>query len=176
MTLCKIHKNSARASGAILGFGIALALVLVSLPAASSSPLPAAVRVSLAAAAGELEVVPSPPAAVLFADSLRPGSDPVTANFRIRNQTGSDLKVTLRTDADTTALDGLLRAALSMEGKMLADTTLQGLRRGPVELPLSSGDVARMRLRISIPREILSGYEGRLVHVTIVPAVSPAGG
>ena len=171
----KTNNNAARAAGAILGIGVALALVLVSLPAVSSSPLPATVRVSMAPV-GELEVTPAPPSPVLLAGALRPGGAAAQAEFQVRNQTGSDLRVVLRTGVDSTALDGLLRFRLSDEGRALADTTLQGMRQRPLSLRLRSGARARLRIRVWIPGEVLDGFEGRLVHVSLLPTVSARGG
>jgi hypothetical protein len=171
----KTNDNGARAAGTILGIGVALALVLVSLPAASSSPLPATVRVSMAPV-GELEVTPAPPSPVLLAGALRPGSVPAQAEFQVRNQTGSDLLVLLQTGADSTALDGLLRVRVSEAGRALADTTLQGMRQRSLSLRLRSGARARLRIRAWIPGEVLDGFEGRLVHVSLLPTVSVRGG
>jgi hypothetical protein len=170
-----LHNNGARTAGAALGMGLALALVLVSLPAASSSPLPATVRVTLAPV-GELEVTPPPPRPVLLASALRPGTGAASADFQVRNQTGSDLKVVLRTGADSTALDGLLRIRFSQGARTLADTTLQGMRQRPLGLRLRSGERARLRIQVWIPSDVPAGFEGRLVHVSMVPAVSAAGG
>ncbi|HYJ23013.1 MAG TPA: hypothetical protein VEW07_13435 [Solirubrobacterales bacterium] len=170
-----IHTNGARVAGAILGVGLALALVLVSLPAATSSPLPATVRVSMVPA-GELEVTPSPPSPILLAGALRPGEGPASADFQVRNQTGSDLEVALRTSADSTVLDGLLRVRLSDSGGTLADTTLQGMRQRSLGLRLRSGERARLRIQLWIPSDVLSGFEGRLVHVSLAPTVRTVGG
>lgn len=169
------HNYAARAAGASLGIGLALALVLFSLPAATSSSLPATVRVSVAPV-GELEATPSPPHPVLLANALRPGVGAAGADFQLRNQTGSDLEVVLRAGADSTALDGLLRVRLSAEGRTLANTTLQGMRRRSPDLRLRSGAVARLRIGAWIPSDVLSGYEGHLVHVSLVPTVRTVGG
>jgi hypothetical protein len=170
-----LHNHVTRIAGAILGIGLALALLLFSLPAATSSPLPATVRVSMAPV-GELEATPPPPHPVLRANALRPGAGAAGADFQLRNQTGSDLEVVLHAGTDSTALDGLLRVRLSAEGRTLASTTLQGLRRPSSALRLSSGAVARLRIQAWIPSDVLSGYEGRLVHVSLVPTVRTVGG
>lgn len=159
-----------RVAGAAIGVGLALALLVVSRPGAAGSPLAAAVRVEVASV-GELEVRPGPPRAVLVASALRPGGKRATDDFLLRNQTGADLAVDLLTRPDSTALDGLLRVRAWENGRLLADTTLEGLRARPLPLGLASGQRARLRLQVWLPREVLSGYEGRLVEVSLVPEV-----
>jgi hypothetical protein len=171
----RLHNNMVRTAGAILGVGIALALLLASRPAANGSPLPATARVGIAPT-GELEVTPPSPHPVLVADALRPGGKRAGAAFLLRNQTGRALALELRTSVDSSALDGLLRLRLSDGRRTLADTTLQGMRQRPVSLRLASGARARMRLEAWIPREVLGGYEGRLVRISLVPGVRIPGG
>lgn len=171
----RFHDNFARTAGALLGAGLALFLLLAARPDAAGSPLPATLRVSMAPV-GELEVTPSSPRPVLVADSLLPGDGPAGATFEIRNQTGRTLAIALRTTADSTALNGLVRMRLSVEGKSLADTTLQGLRQRSVGLVLASGAQSQLRLSAWIPNDVLSGYEGRYVGVSMVPTVRARGG
>lgn len=169
------HRDVARLAGAALGIGLAVALLLASRPGAAGSPLPAGVRVEVAAT-GELEVTPSPPRPVLVADALRPGGPRAVSDFQVRNQTGAGLAVDLEASADSTALDGLLRLRVRGPGRVLADSTLEGVRRRPLSLRLASGQRARLRLEAWLPRDILSGYEGRLVTVSLVPEVQALGG
>jgi len=169
------HNNIARATGALLGLGLALAFLVAARPGANASPLPASVRVSIAPI-GELAVRPVFPKPVLSANSLRPGRRPAHATFALRNQTASPLAVGLRATADSTALDGLLRLKLSADGKPLADTTLQGMEQGIPGIHLASGKLSRLRLEAWLPRDVLSGYEGIRVDVSLVPAVRIVGG
>ncbi len=162
--------NLVRGAGAVLGVGLALALLLFSRPGAAGSPLAAEVRVEVAPV-GELEVRPGPPRPVLVAAALRPGGERVGDGFLVRNQSGTDLAVDLVARPDSTALDGLLRTKAWAEERLLADTTLEGLRERPLPLRLASGEGARLRLVVWLPREVLSGYEGRLVEVSLVPEV-----
>jgi hypothetical protein len=171
----RTDKNSVRAAGAILGIGLALALLIASRPGADASPLPATLRVAMAPV-GELEVAPSLNHPVFVAHSLMPGRPPASGSLRIRNQTGSALAVGLRTSVDSTALDGLVRIRLSVDGRPLVDTTVQGMGQRPVGLRLESGARARLDLEVWIPSDILSGYEGRLVNMTLAPQVHPIGG
>jgi hypothetical protein len=162
------HRNVARLAGAALGIGLAVALLLASRPGAVDSPLPAGVRVEVAAT-GELDVTPPSPRPVLVADALRPGGRRAASGFEVRNQTGGGLAVALKATADSTALDGLLRLRVRRAGRVLADTTLEGVRRRPLRLELASGQQSRLRLEAWLPEDILSGYEGRLVTVSLVP-------
>jgi hypothetical protein len=166
--------NAWHISGALLGLALALALIVISRPGAAGSPLPAALRVSLVPT-GELEASPAPPKPLLVANALRPGGPAATAGFQLRNQTGTDLSVSLRAKSGSSALNGLLRIRLEAEGKALAATTLQGLSLRPATLDLASGGRRRLRITAWIPRQVLSGYEGRLVPVSLVPALRPLG-
>jgi hypothetical protein len=171
----RFNKNLVRTAGALVGAGLALIFLLAARPDANSSPLPATVRVSVAPT-GELEVLPSPPRPVLVANALLPGRPPAAATFQIRNQAGRTLAVALSTTADSTALDGLVRIRLSADGHRLADTTLQGMQERSVDLNLASGARTQLQLQAWIPGDVLTGYEGRLVEVSLVPAVQPLGG
>jgi hypothetical protein len=168
-------KRAVRTAGAILGLGLALVLIVVSRPGAAGSPLPATVRISVAPA-GELEVNPTAPSAALVADSLLPGGRPAAGGFRIRNQTGSRLRISFRAKPDSTALDGLVRIRIRVGGRLLADTTLQGVELHPASLVLASGTGAKLVLEAWMSKDVLSGYEGRLVHVSLVPEVHSVGG
>lgn len=152
----------------MLGIGLALALILASLPGAAGSPLPASVRVAVRPP-GELEITPAPPRPVLVAESLRPGGRRAAGHFQMRNQTGDDLVIALKTRADSKAFDGLLRFRVRIAGRLVADTTLEGLRRRPLRLRLTPGQRVRLRLEAWLPKDILSGYEGRLVKLSLVP-------
>src|ERR1044071_1327553 len=140
------QRNAARVAGALVGVGLALALLFASRPGAVGSPLAAAVRVEVAPV-GELEVTPPPPRPTFVADALRPGGPAAVGGFGIRNQTGEDLAVALAAGASSTALDGLVRLRVEAAGRVLADSTLQGLRARPLQLRLASGVGERLRWR-----------------------------
>ncbi len=163
-----------RGAGAAFGVGLALVLLLLARPGAAGSPLAAEVRVAVAPV-GELEIVPPPPRPFLVADALEPGGRRAEGEVTVRNQTGSDLAAELRPEASSGDLDGLLRVRAWMAGRLLADTTLEGMRTRPPDLRLSSGERTRLRLQVWLPAQILSGYEGRLVEVSLVPELRTAG-
>jgi len=96
--------------------------------------------------------------------------------FQVRNQTGEDLAVTLRAEVDSTALNGLLEVGVRSGGRLLAESTLEGLRVRPIKLQLASGQGARLTLEAWLPAQVLSGYEGALVDVTLTPHVRALGG
>ena len=169
------QRNTARVAGALIGVGLALALLFLSRPGAVGSSAAATVRVTVTPV-GELEVTPASPRPVFVAPALRPGGPAASAGFEVRNQTGADLAVALEASAGSTALDGLVRFRVETEGRVLADSTLQGLRLRPLQLRLASGEASRLRLRAWLPKEILSGYEGRLVEVSLTPEVRQLGG
>jgi hypothetical protein len=169
-----VHRNVARAAGALLGIGLAVTLLLVSRPDAAGAPLPASVRIAVASV-GELEVDPPPPQAALVANALRPGGRPTRGAFTVRNQTGEELSVALKADADSTALNGLIRVRVGVAGGPVEDTTLEGLRLHPIRLRLDSGQRTRVRLEAWLPPDVLSGYEGRQVEVILTPLLHAEG-
>ena len=171
----RAQRNLARLAGALLGVGLAVALLVASRPGAAISPAPASVRFELAPR-GELETTPAPPRPVLVARGLRPAGPRAGAALAIRNQTGEALALALRAKADTTALDGLLRLRLREGARVLADTTLEGLGLRPARLRLGSGQRARLRLEAWLPAEVLSGYEGARVEVSLEPALRRGAG
>ncbi len=59
---------------------------------------------------------------------------------------------------------------------MAADGTLEDLLRRPLRLRLGSGQGVRLRLEAWLPGDVLSGYEGALVEVSLDPAPRVIGG
>jgi hypothetical protein len=169
------QRNVARAAGALLGVCLAAALLLASRPGAHAAPFPASVRV-VVAPTGELEVAPPPPRPALVGTGLRPGGPRASGGFLIRNQTGGELAVALRADADSTALNGLLRVRVQSGGHPLAETSLEGLELHPIRLRLASGQRVRLGLEAWLPGDVLSGYEGSEVEVSLTPQLRRVGG
>jgi hypothetical protein len=162
------QRNLARAAGALLGIALAVTLLIASRPGAAGAGAPAAVAFAVAPV-GELEVVPPPPKPVLEARSLRPGGPRARSGFTLRNQTGEDLAVALRAEVDSTALNGLLEVSVRSGGRLLVESTLESLRVRPIRLQLASGQRARLDLETWLPAQVLDGYEGALVDVTLTP-------
>lgn len=169
------QRNLARAAGALLGLTLAVTLLLVSRPGAVGAGAPAAVSVTIAPA-GELEVVPPPPRPVLETRSLRPGGPVATGAFTVRNQTGETLAVALRADISSTELNGLLEVRVRSGSRVLSESTLESLRVRPPRLQLGSGQRAHISLEAWVPTQVLEGYEGALVDVTLTPQVQTLGG
>lgn len=169
------QRNLARATGALLGLALAVTLLLVSRPGAAGAGAPAAIRFAVAPA-GELEVSPPLSRPVPEARALRPGGPRAISSFQIRNQTGEDLSVALRAEVDSTALNGLLEVRVRSGGRLLSESTLEGLRVRPIRLRLASGQRVRLRLEAWLPSQVLSGYQGALVDVTLTPRLRALGG
>jgi hypothetical protein len=169
------QRNLVRTAGALLGLGLALLLLLASRPGAASTPAAAWLRVAVSPA-GELEIEPAPPRPLLDVRGLRPGGPAAAAGFSIRNQTGQGLELALEADADSTALNSLLRVSLRSGGRALADGTLEDLTLRPIRLRLGSGERAPLRLRAWLPADVLDGYAGTRVEVALNPVVRPSGG
>jgi hypothetical protein len=166
-----IRTRVLRAIGVLLGAGLAVFLLVGARPTTSFTSLPA--RAVLAVGlTGELGVTPSVPRPVLDAKTLEPGAAPARAEAVVRNQTGTTLAVGFRAQAASRDLDGLLRIRLSSGGRVLADTTLQGLRNGtPETLALRAGAETSLVVEAWIPDGITDGYQGRSADVTLAPVV-----
>lgn len=169
------QRNLARAAGALLGLTLAVTLLLVSRPGAAGAGAPAAVSFAIAPV-GELEVLPPPPRPVFAERSLRPGGPRASGAFSIRNQTGGSLDVALWPEVDSTALNGLLEVQIRSGGRLLAASTLESLRVRPIHLRLASGGRADLSLEAWLPAQVLDGYEGALVDVTLTPRLRTLGG
>jgi hypothetical protein len=159
----------ARAFGLALGLGLVVATILVAAPAGGhGGVLPASLRFA-AAQDGAVAVSPAAPKPLLRATAMRPGSH-ASGELRLTNQTGEKLSVGLRAEPSSTALDGLAHVRIESGGKVLADTTLQALRAGSEgSVRLAPGESAKLRVRVSIPADTETGYEGASVQVTLVP-------
>lgn len=152
-----------------------MTLLLVSRPGAAGAGAPAAISFAVAPV-GELEVSPAPPRPVLEMRSLLPGGPRASGAFTIRNQTGEDLAVALRAEVDSTALNGLLEVRIRSDDRLLSESTLEGLRVRPIRLQLASGQRAQLSLEAWLPAQVLDGYEGALVDVTLAPHLRALGG
>jgi hypothetical protein len=168
------QRNLARAAGALLGLTLAVTLLLVSRPGAADAGAPASLSVAIAPV-GELEISPAPPQPVLEARSLRPGGPPASGAFTVRNQTGEDLTVVLRADVSSTALNGLLEVRIQSGGRVLSESTLESLRVRPLRLQLNSGEGIPLSIEAWLPAQVLEGYEGALVDVTLTPRLQTLG-
>jgi hypothetical protein len=162
------QRNLARTAGALLGLALAVTLLLVSRPGAVGAGAPAALSVAIAPV-GELEIAPPPPRPLLEARSLRPGGPAAVGALAVRNQTGDSLAVALRAEVDSTALNGLLEVRVRSGGSVLAESSLESLRVRPLQLRLASGERARLNFEAWLPAEVLEGYEGAIVDVTLTP-------
>jgi hypothetical protein len=169
------QRNLARAAGALLGHTLAVTLRRVARPGAGGAGAPAAVTVTVAPV-GELEVTPPPPRPVLESRALRPGGPRAGGAFTVRNQTGESLAVALPVEVSSTALNGLLELRVRSEGQVLAESTLESLRMRPLRLRLASGQRVRLNVEAWLPAEVLEGYEGALVDVTLTPRLQTLGG
>jgi hypothetical protein len=169
MTLGQHRDTIAHVLAAAIGAGLVIALVAMARPAGGRGGVAAAALRFTAAPDGAVALTPAAPRALLASGPLRPG-DHAAGTLRLRNQTGSRLAVGLRAEPSSTALDGLARVRVVAGGRVLADNTLQMLRRGtPGRLRLAPGAGTRVRVVASIPADAESGYEGARVAVRLVP-------
>ncbi len=158
------YERTMRAAGFVLGLGVVtLALLAWRLPT---------VRPDLGAEAafsvtptGELEVRPA--GVFLDAKGLQPGSSAQTGAIAIRNQTGKTLAVSLRALPAARDLDGLVSVRLTSGDTTIFSGTLGGLRDWTEPLRLRSGERAPLRLRVTMPSTVRSGYAARIESVPL---------
>lgn len=158
------YERAMRAAGFALGLGVVvLALLAWRLPT---------VRPDLGAEAafsvtptGELEV--QPVGVFLDAKGLRPGSEAQTGEIALRNQTGTTLAVSLRALPAARDLDEIVSVRLTSGGTTVFSGTLGGLRDWTKPLRLRSGERAPLRLRVTMPSTVRSGYAARIESVPL---------
>jgi hypothetical protein len=163
------YQHVARAIGAVLGLGLAAAIVLIVRPSASGAGLTATARFSIPPS-GELATSPPAPRQILVADSLRPGEGRSAASFVLHNQTPRAMMLSFTARPSGTALDGLLQVRLTAAGQTLASGALQSMLHGSTgTLQLRSGSSRQLELETWMPAGVGDGYEGRLIHVSLIP-------
>jgi hypothetical protein len=151
----------------VIGAGLAVLLLVAARPASAPRAYPAEVEVT-ATATGEVETAPAAPDTLIRSSLLPGGSD--SSALELRNQTGSDLSVSLAASADSTELDGTLGVRLSAGDRVLADSTLQALRRGSLPVRLAPGEATQVRISLTLP-ESATDYEGRQVAIELTPQI-----
>jgi hypothetical protein len=101
------------------------------------------------------------------APSLLPGGT-ASGKVTLRNQTGLPMAVRLRALPSTHDLDSLLRVDVRAGSHDLYDGTLGGLRQaGTQPLRLAGGASSTLAVSTSLPANLRSGYQGRLLDITL---------
>jgi len=160
----KRYERTMRALGFALGLGaVVLALVAWRLP--SVRPDLGAEAAFSIAPTGELEVAQS--GVFLDAKGLRPGSAAQAGATAIRNQTGKPLTVSLRALPGARDLDTLVAVQVVAGSNTVFSGTLGGLRAWTKPLRLRSGELAPLRLRVTMPSTVRSGYAARIVSIPL---------
>jgi hypothetical protein len=164
MTTKSLSHRVARPLGILLGVAIAaVALVSWRVPGGQRT-LGADVRME-ALQTGPVGVAPLQP--FLSTPSLLPGST-VSGDVTLRNQTGVPLSLRLRALPSTPDLDSLLQVRVSAGTRTLYDGSLGGLRTaGTAPLRVASARSAQLEVRATLPASVRSGFEGRIVDVTL---------
>ncbi|HEY3019179.1 MAG TPA: hypothetical protein VGJ32_03260 [Solirubrobacteraceae bacterium] len=158
------------ASRAGFGLGAAGAVAFVLSSAVPAAPVGHALELRVVAnLTGRLDVRPF--GSFVRADALRavPGHNQALGRTAITNQTARPLTLRLRALPSEGGLDRVLRVAVSVGGRAVADTTLGGLRaftRTPVVLPPNQASelVVRAWLPPGTPRR---AYAGRTLDVPL---------
>jgi hypothetical protein len=164
MTRTKLSgKHVARLAGIQLGVALAAVALLSWRVQGGERTLGADVRIE-ALQTGPVGVAPIQPFA--STPSLLPGKE-VSGKVTLRNQTGVPLALRLRALPSTPDLDAVLHVRMNAGAKTLYDGPLSGLRTGSQLLRLASGKTAPVAVLASIPAGVRSGYQGRIVDVSL---------
>jgi hypothetical protein len=137
-----------RTAGIATGLALAALLVLAFRVPASSELLGAGVRFT-AMAPGEVHVPATD--AFLRVGKLTPGGKPAHAALPVTNVTRGPVDVRVRARTTSHELDRALRVELRAGGRMLASTTLAGLRRWTRSVRLDRAEERMVRVRAWIP-------------------------
>jgi hypothetical protein len=154
----------ARLLGILLGVCVAAAALISWRVPGGERTLGADVRIE-ALQTGEVGVAPLHPFAT--APSLLPGSS-MAGDVTVRNQTGVRLALRLRALPSTRELDSLLAVRVSAGARTLYDGDLGGLRTaGSQPLALNAARSSRLHVSASLPAGLRSGFQGRIVDVSL---------
>jgi hypothetical protein len=158
------HTRWAKRLGIALGVALAGAALAAWRVPGGESTLGADVRVD-AVQTGEIGVSPLRP--FVTAVSLLPGAH-ADGNVALRNQTGVPLRVRLRALPSTPDLDPLLRVRIENGSQTLFTGSLGELRRADsAPVLLAPGASRKLSVRVSLPAGVRSGFQGRIVDVTL---------
>jgi hypothetical protein len=158
------HTRWAKRLGILLGVVLAGAALAAWRVPGGESTLGADIRVD-AVQTGEIGVSPVRP--FVNAASLLPGGS-AAGHVALRNQTGVPLRVRLRALPSTPDLDSLAQMRIESGSRTLFTGSLGELRRaGTGPLALAPGASRKLHVGISLPTGLRSGYQGRIVDITL---------
>jgi hypothetical protein len=160
----------ARRVGIALGICLAAAALVSWRVPGGERTLGADVRME-ALQTGPVGVAPLQP--FLTQPSLMPGQS-ASGSATLRNQTGVPLVLRLRALPSVPDLDRLLRVRVSTGATTLYDGELGGLRAGSAPLRVASARTADVHVTASLPAAVRSGFQGRIVDVSLQIDSRPA--
>jgi hypothetical protein len=154
-----------RLLGVLLGVLVAVAALAAWRVPGGAASLGADVRFD-ALQTGAIGVAPLHP--FVSVPSLLPGKS-ASGVVTLRDETGVPMAVRLRALPSSHDLDSLLRVRVSGDdGETLYDGALAGLYdAGTRTLRLASGQSRKLTVRASLPSAVRSGFQGRIVDVTL---------
>jgi hypothetical protein len=158
------HTRWAKLLGIAIGVVLAGAALAAWRVPGGESTLGADVRVD-AVQTGEIGVSPLRP--FVNAVSLLPGSH-AGGKVGLRNQTGVPLRVRVRALPSGRDLDSLLQVRIENGSQTLFTGSLGELRRADsAPVLLAPGASRKLSVRVSLPAGLRSGFQGRIVDVTL---------
>jgi hypothetical protein len=156
--------RATRAIGLATGLALAALFLLAFRVPAHGGTLGADVRM-VAVPPGEVEVESD--GDFLTARGLAPGGRAAHGTLRVRNVTGSDLRVRLRGLPSSRDLDRMVRVELRTDDRTFFRGSLRRLRHWTRAVPLRVRDTLTVSARVWIPEGATGDYEGREADVTV---------
>jgi hypothetical protein len=164
MTAIPAIDRLVRPLGLVLGVLLAAACLAAWRVPSGQKTLGAAVNVE-ALQTGAIGVLPLHP--FVNAPSLLPGRS-ASGKVTLRNQTGVPMAVRLKALPSTHDLDSLLQIDLRSGSRELYDGSLGDLRAsGSQPLRLAAGASGPVAVRVSLPANLRTGYQARLLDITL---------
>ena len=166
----------AKPAGFLVGMGAAVALTVTALSAWHLPRGTGSNGADVTVATGPTGELGLPLGPFVRGNDLRPGSDPATGTIPVRNQTGTDLAVTIRALPSIPDLDDLLMVQVTAGSRSVYRGTLAGLEVGSGKpFLLTPGQTRPLAVRAWLPGTISGGFQNRIEDVTLAFDVQPQG-
>ena len=166
----------AKPAGFLVGLGAVLALTVGALPAWHLPRGTGSNGADLTVATGPTGELGIPIGPFVRGNDLRPGGDTAEGTIPVRNQTGTDLAVTVRAMPSIPDLDDLMMVEVSAGSRSVYRGTLAGLVVGSGQaFMLTPGQTRALAVRAWLPSSVSEGYQNRIEDVTLAFDVQAPG-
>jgi hypothetical protein len=166
----------AKPAGFLVGLGVALVATVMALSAWTLPRGSGSNGADVTVATGPTGELGIPIGPFVRGNDLRPGGDPAEGTIPVRNQTGTDLAVTVRAMPSIPDLDDLMMVQVSAGSRSVYRGTLAGLEVGSGQaFLLRPGRTRDLAVRAWLPGSVSDGYQNRIEDVTLAFDVQAQG-